>query len=440
MLGSRSLRRARPAEYFFINYKNVHRIGARLPRYPGQPSAAAVVWQNLAWATARTIMDESEQLSRLIADIYDAALDPSLWESVLEKVCGFLPGGAAMLGIDDTTKKSVRLVVEWGNDPHFLQLHDSYYTRLNPMTVPTLLYAKPGSVLGSSDLVPYEELTATRFFREWIAPQGMVDALAIIIEKAPTSYAAVIVHRYRKHGRVDDAMKRRASLLAPHFQRAIAIGKLIDLHKVEAATMADALDGLSAGIFLIDSGIRVVQANRRGRTMLKERIHLGETDGRLCALDPAADRMLRNTVASAGGGDRAVGTRGFAIPLKKSNGEQYVAHVLPLTSGSRRLAGVSYSAVAAVFVQKADLDLPSPVETIARIYKLTAAEMRVLMATVQIGRIREIAAVLGLSVPTVKTHLRRLFEKTGTKRQADLIKLVAGYMSPIAEALPPAQG
>jgi len=150
--------------------------------------------------------------------------------------------------------------------------------------------------------------------------------------------------------------------------------------------------------------------------------------------------MLRITVASAGGGERAVGTRGFAIPLKKSNGEQYVAHVLPLTSGSRRLAGVSYSAVAAVFVQKADLDLPSPVETIARIYKLTAAEMRVLMATVQIGRIREIAAVLGLSVPTVKTHLRRLFEKTGTKRQADLIKLVAGYMSPIAEALPPAQG
>jgi len=62
------------------------------------------------------------------------------------------------------------------------------------------------------------------------------------------------------------------------------------------------------------------------------------------------------------------------------------------------------------------------------------------MATVQIGRIREIAAVLGLSVPTVKTHLRRLFEKTGTKRQADLIKLVAGYMSPIAEAVPPAQG
>jgi len=48
--------------------------------------------------------------------------------------------------------------------------------------------------------------------------------------------------------------------------------------------------------------------------------------------------------------------------------------------------------------------------------------------------------VLGLSVPTVKTHLRRLFEKTGTKRQADLIKLVAGYMSPIAEAVPPAQG
>jgi DNA-binding CsgD family transcriptional regulator len=29
-------------------------------------------------------------------------------------------------------------------------------------------------------------------------------------------------------------------------------------------------------------------------------------------------------------------------------------------------------------------------------------------------------------------HLRRLFEKTGTGRQADLVKLVAGFASPLA--------
>jgi Bacterial regulatory proteins, luxR family len=39
---------------------------------------------------------------------------------------------------------------------------------------------------------------------------------------------------------------------------------------------------------------------------------------------------------------------------------------------------------------------------------------------------------LGVSETTVKTHLQHVFEKTGTQRQADLVKLVAGYMSPLA--------
>jgi len=58
------------------------------------------------------------------------------------------------------------------------------------------------------------------------------------------------------------------------------------------------------------------------------------------------------------------------------------------------------------------------------------------VAIVQIGGVPEVAPVLGISEPTVKTHLQRVFEKTGTNRQADLIKLVAGYMSPLAEPPP----
>jgi DNA-binding CsgD family transcriptional regulator len=53
-----------------------------------------------------------------------------------------------------------------------------------------------------------------------------------------------------------------------------------------------------------------------------------------------------------------------------------------------------------------------------------------LMAIVQIGGVLEIAPVLGIAETTVKTDLYRLFAKTDTSRQTDLIKLVAGYMSP----------
>jgi DNA-binding CsgD family transcriptional regulator len=105
--------------------------------------------------------------------------------------------------------------------------------------------------------------------------------------------------------------------------------------------------------------------------------------------------------------------------------------VLPLTSGARRKAGATYSATAAVFVRKAAFEVPHPLKAIESAYKLTPAEMRVLMMIVQIGGVPEVAPALGLSESTVKTHLQRIFHKTGTARQADLVKLVAGYRSPL---------
>src|SRR5262249_27481094 len=133
----------------------------------------------------------------------------------------------------------------------------------------------------------------------------------------------------------------------------------------------------------------------------------------------------------AKGGDTAVGARGVTIPLSSRDGENFVVHVLPLTSGARRRVGISYSAVAAFFVRKAELDLPSPIEAMASRFQLTAAELRVLMVIVQVGGVPEVAPVLGVSETTVKTHLQHIFEKTDTNRQADLVKLVAGYMSPL---------
>ena len=82
-------------------------------------------------------------------------------------------------------------------------------------------------------------------------------------------------------------------------------------------------------------------------------------------------------------------------------------------------------------MRKAGLDLPTPPEVILREFGLTPAELRVLFAIVEIGGVPEAAAVLGISEPTVKTHLKHLFEKTGTHRQADLVKLVAGFSNPL---------
>jgi DNA-binding CsgD family transcriptional regulator len=183
---------------------------------------------------------------------------------------------------------------------------------------------------------------------------------------------------------------------------------------------------------LLDADGRVVHTNVAGRLILDQGDFLSESNGRIVVRDGKTERVLRELLVAAGGGDAAIGTDGIALPLRARDGTSYVAHVLPLTSGARRLAGAAYSATAALFVRKSAIAAVSSPEVIARAYKLTPTELRVLLAIVDVGGVPEVAIALGVAESTVKTHLGHLFEKTGVARQADLVKIVAGFSTPLS--------
>jgi DNA-binding CsgD family transcriptional regulator len=227
-------------------------------------------------------------------------------------------------------------------------------------------------------------------------------------------------------------------MLVPHVRRSVMIGKLIENNRIEAAALADTLDGLEAGMFLVDSAGRLVHANTSGRLMLNEGNVL-HANGKLVARDAQTDGALRDVFSAASHGDAALGAKRIAVQLTARNGGRFVTHVLPLNSGARRQAGVCYTAVAAVFVQKSERSAPLPLDELARQYVLTAGEVRVLEALIEVGGVPETAHALRLSPATVRTHLRHVFEKTGVRRQADLVKLIASYPSPILAQVPIAE-
>lgn len=379
-----------------------------------------------------------ETLSALIADIYDAALDPPAWRKVLKSVCGFVRGGpSASLFWRDAAKKTGRSYFIWGGEARFYQLYWDKYVTLNPL-MPTAASFPVGEVYSATDIVPAAQFLESAFYKEWMSPQGWGDVISVNLDKAATGRAVFSVARHARDGLVDDEMRRRMRLLVPHVRRSVIIGKLIEHNRIEAAALADTLDGLQAGMFLVDSAGRLVHANASGRAMLNDGNVL-HANGKLVARDAQADATLRDAFFSAGNGDAALGGKGIAVHLTARDGEEFVTHVLPLTTGARRQAGASYTAVAAVFVQKAGREAPLPLDELARQYRLTAGELRVLGAMIGIGGVLEAASALKLSPATVRTHLRHVFEKTGVRRQADLVKLIASYPSPILARLPSAE-
>ena len=221
-------------------------------------------------------------------------------------------------------------------------------------------------------------------------------------------------------------MRQRIALIAPLAQRAPRIDRTIDPGQREAATFAETLNGLGAGIFLVDAGCRIVHANAAGHDILRADDFLRCIGGQLVARSPRDDQDLHEAVADKSG---APGAEGMALLLAAHDGERYIVHVLPLTSAAR--TGMSCKAVAALFVRKVALERPCG-DLLARTFALTPAELRVLLAIVEIGGVPETAATLGIAQTTVKTHLHRVFAKTGSRHQVDLVKLVAGFSNPLA--------
>jgi DNA-binding CsgD family transcriptional regulator/PAS domain-containing protein len=363
-----------------------------------------------------------ERYSALVADIYDAALDPPLWHRVLKEVCEFVRGGpSASLFWQDPTQKKGRTYFVWGGDPRYAELYWKKYADLNPLAAAAITFPV-GELYSGADVLPLAQFVETPFYREWMAPQGWGDVVSTNLDKSATSRAVFSVARHARDGLVDEEMRRRMRLLVPHVRRAVLVGKLIDLKRVEAAALADTLDGLDAGAFLVDAGGRLVHANASARDMLNEGNML-HANGKLLALEGASERALQDVFAAARKGDEQLAKEDIAVQLTARNGDQFVTHVLPLTSGARR-RGAPYSAVAAVFVERAEREASNSLDSLAERYRLTPGELRVLIAIVDIGGVPEVADALKVSPTTVRSHLRRVFEKTGVSRQADLVKLV----------------
>jgi DNA-binding CsgD family transcriptional regulator len=376
-------------------------------------------------------VSDLEQTPILIGDIYDAALDPSQWSAVLQRAADFVGGAAASLYFKDAGTRTGDVYFYGGEiDPSYTDLYFDEYLKLDPLTTGHVL-AEVEQTTCLRDIMAPDEFARTRIYQEWVRPQGWVDCANAVLDKSAASAALFGVFREERHGPVDDDARSRMRQIVPHIRRALLIGRAIEVKTAEAATFADTLDGLAAGMFLVDDTGRIVHANVSGYAMAAEGSALRSQGGRLAPTNVEAAQALSEIFTAAAGGDAAVGTKGIALPFAGRDGKCYAAHVLPLTSGERRRAGANHAAVAAVFLREATVEAPSLPETFARHFGLTPTELRVLLAIVQVGGVPEAAEALGIAVATVKTHLHRLFGKTRSSRQVDLVKLVAGFSNPL---------
>lgn len=371
----------------------------------------------------------SERLSNLIGLIYDCVIDPGRWQlavDTLRETLGFATAEIAVMRLPDgepLMSAVSGIAPEWLH--RFQEVRAANGVEMwggaerlqdYPLAEPIVL----------SQAVGRARMIGNPVHEQFAKPMGLSDLVSVALARDADGIAGIGLGWPAARGEIADAHIAPVRLLAPHLRRAVTILRLLDVQRLALSTFAEALDALASPVLLLDSALAIVHANAAAETLLAARDALGAGPNRTLRLAaPASQAALADAVTRMAAGGASLGQRGIGIPLFRRNGTPpLVAHVLPLQAGELR-NGVSQRAVAAVFVADAAAPKAMPAQALALLYDLTPAEVRV-FELVAVGEApAAIAARLGLAPSTVKTHLLHVFDKTGCRRQAELVQLAA---------------
>jgi DNA-binding CsgD family transcriptional regulator/PAS domain-containing protein len=374
-----------------------------------------------------------ERLSNLIGAIYDCVITPERWTGVLEETCaefGFATGVLSVVSLTNMragvnavsgtdSAQMARNGVEYGAD--IIELWGGVERiQQYPLEEPIV----------QSHAVPREVIFSNRYYLEWALPKGLFDAVAVGLVRDKMMVGNAIFSQHQSVGAVSDAQVGGLRLLAPHIRRAVTISNLFDMKTVEAATFAATVEALTVGVVLVDEDSRIVHTNAVATAMLAAGNPIAVRDGRIAVQSTTATSALQSAVAQAARDEAALGQKGIGIPILRPGDAPLVIHVLPLRRTHVR-SGLSQRAAAALFVTSASGPPQLPHDALVQLYDLTPAEIRIFELICEGQAPAAISALLGIAVSTVKSHLFHVYEKTGCRRQIDLVRLARSLTFPV---------
>ena len=358
----------------------------------------------------------------LIDKIYESCFAPEFWPEVLEELgrIADAPGASLFVVKNDAAhcltsaeprERAQRMIKEgW----------------LRRGRIMSRLFAQhhSGFLIDLEFFTP-EELEQEPIYRDMWRPQGVGWGMATAIP-APTGENVIFVlSRRTRDGPFERASARRLDELRPHLARSVLISARLQLERARVAGEALAATGIPA--LLLDEAGKVVAANALIEAMggcVDWRAY-----DRVSLKDKAADQFLRDAIANVHL-DTGSSVRSFPIRDTRANATM-VGHVIPIRLSARDI--FLRCATVLAMTPVAAPEAP-PVELVQSLFDLTPTEARVARGLAAGKTVETIASDGGVSLNTVRTHVRGVLEKTGCNRQAEVIALLTGIVPPRAAA------
>jgi DNA-binding CsgD family transcriptional regulator len=355
----------------------------------------------------------------LIDLMYDAVAEPARWQKVLDRFVEATNCISGALTLGDPRFDDYAFVCLYGVTDAEGQLlqrcsdSDGFALRIGDMP--------EGHVALSHEIWPEDEMLQSVAYREFYGPGNRYYGFGGIILRTATSMSLITAIREKEKGPCGEPELSLLRVLLPHLRRAALLhGELTSLRSQRAAMLGQ-MDQLSHAFLLIDGEKRVSYANAPARRIAEGPDGVRIERGFLRAESAGDEDMLKKSV------ERLAKDRGaplHRLSIARSSGKSpYRLLLMPLPSSGTAPFGIALPEVAVLTFDTEFPHAPDPAG-LQEWFGLTPAEARVADLLARGMSVDEIAGELGVSVETVRTHVRRTLSKTSTKRQGELISLI----------------
>ncbi|MBU1306073.1 MAG: helix-turn-helix transcriptional regulator [Alphaproteobacteria bacterium] len=356
-----------------------------------------------------------DKVLALIDGIYEAGADPSQWLSMMERLADETGGFDAVLGGLSGIRAPVFMAPR--TDPEMVRLYTSHYHASNPMQLGARSLPV-GQAAFDRDLVDKETFYKTAFYNDWCLPQGLRHGVALTIATTGGWSANLMISANKPFEQ--DAIEF-LQILSPHLTRAFRINQILEESRSDSLNAFSALALVDRGVFVVGENGACEAANEVAEGLLAEADGVRLVQGMLECLLPDDTRLLHRAIYQASTGKAGAASapisvlRGtFRLPLQLL--------VIPMPTDSWSQSGRRHRVM--VIATNQETRLQQRMEHLRQQFRLTPAETAVLEELARGGDRAVIADRLGVSLATVRTQLTSIFDKTGVRRQGDVIRLV----------------
>ena len=362
---------------------------------------------------------------RLIQSIYESALDPDQWNQTLESLRQHFNAsainlfGLEMSAFDNPFVYTSNIPADFGLEyREYWHQHDIWVQG----AIQKDLMAGGVAAVGRM-LVDKREFVASEFFNDCLRGLGVQDVACTTLWDNEPGAPKIVLSFFRGLGGedFDKSEHERLQDLGQHINRAFKISwKLGNLNR-EQTLKQTVLDGIRQAGFILDQQQRILQANVPGNEMLRDvNGLLTIRQGRVVGLGSQTSIPLAAAFALADQGVAA--SVAYRHDRPDGHADSGMARVLPLHE-PQVLGLPALNARYLLLIDRPSALDEGALGAFGQLFRLTRSELAVLAELMNDATPDEIAQNLGVRLPTVRTHLRNLREKTGVRRVSELVRL-----------------